>query len=136
VEDKETVVPLELVADGDAKSLSESAEGGADNDTNTDQVKGTPGGIAHEAETPTEPNASPEERTLREIFDPDKAAALDWAEQLCEMIPHIELDGLFGDDVATDDNRPMPTLVLAKELCAALENIECLKLLMEKEQYI
>ena len=51
------------------------------------------------------------------------------------MIPDLELDGLFGDDDATDDKRPMPTLGLAKVLCAALENMECVKVIMEKEQY-
>jgi hypothetical protein len=80
-------------------------------------------------------DSSAEKRTLREIFDRDKSVALDCAEQLSEMIPDIELDGLFGDDVATDDKRPMPTLLLAKALCAALESMECVKLLIEKEQY-
>jgi hypothetical protein len=74
-------------------------------------------------------------RTMREIFDRSKSVALDCAEELSEMIPDLELDGLFGDDDATDDKRPMPTLVLAKQLCAALENIECIKVIMEKEQY-
>jgi hypothetical protein len=91
----------------------------------------------HENETGiVQRNASPENRTLREIFDRSKSVALDCAARLSEMVPDLELDGLFGDDDATDDKRPMPTLVLAKGLCAALENIECVKVIMEKEQYV
>jgi hypothetical protein len=130
--DTETEMFTAATADGDTKSLSDSADGEADKDT-ADQLKGTPGGIALEAETPTKLNDSPDEQTLRQIFDRDKAAALDCAEQLSEMIGDIELDGFFEDDVATDDNRSMPTLLLAKQLCAALENLECLKVIMAKE---
>ena len=81
-------------------------------------------------------NSSPEERTLREIFDRDKAAALEHVKWLSELIPDIALDGDFEDGGATDENRPMRTLALAKGLCAALENLECLKLVIAKEVYV
>ena len=80
-----------------------------------------------------ERNASPENRTLREIFDRDKEAALDLATELIELIPDIEFDGWFEDDPATDANRPMRSLLLARQLCDALENVECVKIIMAKE---
>ena len=77
----------------------------------------------------------PENRTLREIFDRDKSATLEIAKKLSEMIPDIELDGWFGDDTARDDNRPMRELSLARQLCNALETIECLKLIIANEMW-
>ena len=51
-----------------------------------------------------------------------------------ELSPHIEnSDGWFEDDPATDANRPMRSLLLAKQLCDALENLECVKIIVVKE---
>ena len=77
----------------------------------------------------------PENRTLREIFDRDKAAALDFATQLIELIPDIGLDGCFDDDPATDENRPMLPLLVAQQLRDALENLECVQRIMSKEMW-
>jgi hypothetical protein len=124
------------MADKQTNSLSGNDEGDADKGTDTAQLESNAPQRADVYDTGIIEGHGPrEDRTLRGIFDRDKSVALDCAEQLSEMIPELQLDGLFGDDVATDDKRPMPTLVLAKELCAALENIECIKMIMEKEQY-
>ena len=64
-----------------------------------------------------EDTTPPERRTLREIFDRDKAVALDTLKQVAELIPDIALDQWSGDDYATDDNRPMRALCLARQLC-------------------
>ncbi len=83
----------------------------------------------------TDDETSPWNRTIREIFDRDKVAAVDIAERLTEMIAEIDRNGWFGDDAATDDNRPMRELRLARQLCEALENIECIKLIIAKESW-
>jgi hypothetical protein len=81
--------------------------------------------------------ANPRDRTLREIFDRNKAVALDCATKLRELTPHLELELEFDldDDRATDDERPMSPSQLAKALCAALETIERLKLIWVKELF-
>jgi hypothetical protein len=76
----------------------------------------------------TEGESSKENRTLQEIFDFEKSVALDYAEQLVELIPNIELDEWFEDH-----DRPMRALQLAQQLRDSLENVECVKLIMAKE---
>jgi hypothetical protein len=79
--------------------------------------------------------ANARHRTLGEIFERNKATALDCATKLRELVPHLELALEFDldDDPATDDERPMSPSELAKALCAALETIEHLKLIMMNE---
>jgi hypothetical protein len=134
--DEETVVPFAV--DRETKSLSENGEGGADKETNTDPRKGNERNVArvtkthHDTRT-VEAEASDENRTLREIFDRDKTAALVIAKQLRELIAKIELDEWFVFNLATDENRPMPALRLAQQLCDTLQNIECVKLIIAQE---
>jgi hypothetical protein len=67
-----------------------------------------------------------ENLTLQEIFDRNKAGALENALKLAERIRHIDLDGWFDDVVEADDNRPMPARRLAQQLCKQLRNLEYL----------
>jgi hypothetical protein len=69
----------------------------------------------------------PENLTLRQIFDRDKVGALENALKLAKLIREIGLDEWFGDVEATDDNRPMPALQLAHQLCDQLLILEYLK---------
>ena len=67
--------------------------------------------------------------TLRQLFDRDKATALRNAVNLAELIGEIELE-LFTGDETIDNDGPMMALRLARQLCHALENIECAKSIM------
>jgi hypothetical protein len=82
----------------------------------------------------------PENLTLRDIFDRNKIGALKNALKVEEMIRDIELDERFGElaerfgDVeATDDNRPMSALKLARQLCHQLLTLACLRLIIANE---
>jgi hypothetical protein len=73
-------------------------------------------------------------RTLQDVFDRDKAGALENTLKLAELIRNIKLDDWFDDDVeATDDNRPMLALELASQLCVQLRTIKYLKLIIANE---
>lgn len=76
-----------------------------------------------------------EEQTLREIFDLKKAIALDCTTKLGALIPHLEFDSLLDDEAAARGKRPKRPAQLAKALCAALETIEHVKLIMEAEMW-
>ena len=71
--------------------------------------------------------------TLQEIFDRKKSYALDYAEQLVELIPDIKLDEWFEEYRATDDNRPMRECELAQELRDNLQIVEYVKLIIALE---
>jgi hypothetical protein len=72
----------------------------------------------------------PHNPTLRGIFDRNKKDALENAIQLVGLIREIALDCWFGEDVeATEDNRPMPALKLAKKLCDQLLTLEHVKII-------
>jgi hypothetical protein len=91
--------------------------------------------MRNQAESP-ERSASDEDRTLREIFNRDKGAALDFAMMLKKSIPDIELDGEFEyDDDVKDENGPMRSLRLARLLCEALANLQCVKMIMGRKIY-
>jgi hypothetical protein len=79
--------------------------------------------------------SSPESATLAEIFNRDKAAALETVRKLTQLIPQIKLNSSFGNDEASYQNRPMQPLRLAQELCYALENLESVKLIIANEIY-
>ncbi len=81
-------------------------------------------------------NASslPENRTLYDVFDRAKVAALKNALKLGELIPDIRLNGCFGDVEATDENRPMQALRLAGLLRHQLLSLECIKIILANEK--
>ncbi len=76
----------------------------------------------------------PETRTLRDIFQRNNLAALKNALRLVELIPDTELDGKFGDVQATDDNRPMQAVRLARQLWHELVSMECAKIIIANEK--
>ncbi len=79
-------------------------------------------------------NTGPETRTLRDIFERNKVAALKNALKLVELIPDTELDGKFGDVQATDDDRPMQAVRLARQLWHELVSMECAKIIIADEK--
>ncbi len=76
----------------------------------------------------------PETRTLRDIFERNKVAALKNALKLAELIPDTELDGKFGDVLATDDNRRMQAVRLARQLWHELLTMECANVIIANEK--
>ncbi len=76
----------------------------------------------------------PEARTLRDIFERNKVAALKNALKLVELIPDTELDEKFRDVEATDDNRPMQAVRLARQLWHELVSMECANMIIANEK--
>lgn len=75
----------------------------------------------------------PENLTLRQIYDRDKAHALMNARKIVELIGDMKLNGWFGDFEATDANCPMASRRLAEELCDQLRHLERLKIIISDE---
>ncbi len=73
-------------------------------------------------------------RTLYDVFDRAKVAALKNALKLVDLISDVTLDGCFGDVEATDENRPMQALRLAGLLRHQLLSLECIKIIIANEK--